>query len=97
MRGDRLEVRSGVAAPCGDVVRMDPQEDPRVPGPGQAGQPGRQAPAQAPQTTPARSAGKGRNRSDIAASSSGPSGLTAGVADVEVRGLAHVPSIAFQG
>ena len=47
MRLGRLEARRGVAALCSDVVRMDPQEDPRVPGPGQAGQLGRQALAQA--------------------------------------------------
>ena len=47
MRGDQLEVRSGVAALCGDVARMDPQEDPRMPGPGQGGQRHHQAPAEA--------------------------------------------------
>ena len=47
MRGDRLEVRSGVAAPCGDVVRMDPQEDPRMRGPGHGGQRHHRAPAEA--------------------------------------------------
>src|SRR5712691_7011543 len=47
MRLGGPEARRGVAALRSDVVRMDPQEDPRVPGPGQAGQPGHQTLAQA--------------------------------------------------
>jgi hypothetical protein len=47
MGGDRFEARRGIAAPCGDVVRMDPQEDPRMPALGPAGQRHRQAPAEA--------------------------------------------------
>ena len=42
MRIDGREARRGVAALRGDVARMDTQEDPRIPGPGQVGQPGHQ-------------------------------------------------------
>ena len=42
MRFDGCETRRRVAALRGDVARMEAQEDPRIPGPGQVGQPGHQ-------------------------------------------------------